>query len=132
MTVHKLLIGITLLGVLGLAAGSVYSPDTLLMSLADTGPLYAVLRGIIAVLLVALLVTDPPRSHALRLAIGIWGVVLAGLSLQLLFAYQLHLLDAIVFMEVAIIFGIEALETRRSIPVNQKHSPAKKIPVLSV
>lgn len=132
MSVHKVLIGSTLLGVLSLMAGSAYYADTLVMSLADNGPLYAVVRGIAAILLVTLLVTNPPRSHALRAAIGAWSIVLAALSVQLFFAYQLHILDTVIFMEIAIIFGIEALETRRNIPVNQKHSPAKKIRVLSV
>lgn len=132
MTVHKTLIAITLLAVAGLIGGSVYYPDTFWMSFAASDPSLLAIRTGVAALLVALLVTTPPRSKELRAVIGAGSLILVVVATQQLFAYHLGLFDALVFMEVAIIFAIEALETRTRIPVRQKDSPAKKIPVLSV
>lgn len=128
----RILIGSTLLFVLVLILGGIYYPGSLAMNFADTSLVYTYLRVVIAILLVVLLVFPPPRSHAIRTVIGAWSIILGVLSFQLLFSYQMYLLDAIVFIEVAIIFAVEALETRRTIPVSKKHSPAKKIPVLSI
>lgn len=133
MTVHKWLIGSTLLVVLALFAGGIYIPDTLIMSMADTTPLYAFLRGIAAILLIALLITSPPRSATLRTTIAVSSAVLAFLTIVLTFNYQIHLLDAVVFLETALIFAIEALEVEpaRTIPVRTRRSVPKKIKVVT-
>lgn len=131
MTSGKTLVTLTLLFVATLFAGSIYFPDTFVMSLADTSAMYQFLRGAIVVLLISLLVTTPPRSMALRTMIGGWSFLLAVQAVEALVSYQLRLLDGLVFLEVAIILGIEALETRQ-IPVTKKPSPARRIPVVSV
>jgi hypothetical protein len=130
MSSGKTLVIATLLFVSLLFAGSIYFPDTLFMSLADTSPTYLFLRGAIIVLLISILVTKPPRSLKLRAMIGAWSFLLAIQSIESLFSYELRLMDSLVFMEVAIILGIEALETRQ-IPVTKKHTPARRIPVVS-
>jgi hypothetical protein len=132
MTGYKLLIGATLLLVAGLIVGSIFSPDSLMVSLAGTDMTSSMLRIGVGVLLLVLLFTNPPRSYALRSVLGAGAIVLAIVSVQMLLSYRLYLLDAIVFLEVAILFGIEALEVRsRSIPVRHKETKAHKIPVLS-
>lgn len=131
MTGHKSLIGATLLFIATLMAGTVLYPDSFLASFAATDSATMVVRSVIAGLLITLLVTNPPRSLALRTTIGAGSAVLTVLTTQLLFSYQLAPLDALLFIEVAIISGIEALETRTRIPVRQKDSPARKIPVLT-
>lgn len=130
MTSGKTLVISTLLFVLLLLAGSIYFPDTFLMSLADTSPTYLFLRAAIVVLLISILVTKPPRSLMLRGMIGSWSFLLAVQAIEALFSYELRLLDGLVFLEVAIILAIEALETRQ-IPVTKKHTPARRIPVVS-
>ena len=131
MSSGKTLIISTLLFVLLLLAGSVYFPQTFLMSLADTSVTYQVLRVAIVLLLVSILVTKPPRSLKVRAMIGGWSFLLAVQAVEALFSYQLRLLDGLVFLEVSIILAIEALETRQ-IPVTKKPSPARRIPVVSV
>lgn len=132
MLAHKSLIGLLLILVIALLIGGIYYPGSFMMSLAGTDTLYSLIRGAIVVLLIGLLVTNPPRSYVLRAIIGVWSVLLAATSVQLLYSYRVNILDAIVFIEIAIIFAIEALETRRrTIPVSKKHSPARKIHVLS-
>jgi len=129
MTNTKLLIGSTLLLVIALLLGAVYYPDTLIMSLTDTSLSYTIIRIIVALLLLSLLITKPPRSYALRAVIGGWSMILAYVSFTSLFSYQLRLFDALVFLEIAIIFAIEALETRVTIPVDKRPSEQYKIPV---
>lgn len=131
MSSGKTLIISTLLFVLLLLTGSIYFPQTFLMSLADTSVTYQVLRAAIVILLVSILVTKPPRSLKLRSMIGAWSFLLAIQAVESLLSYHLRLLDGLVFLEVAIILAIEALETRQ-IPVTKKPSPAKRIPVVSV
>ena len=130
MSSGKTLIISTLLFVLVLLTGGIYFPHTFLMSLADTSLTYQVLRGAIVILLVSILVTKPPRSLKVRAMIGGWSFLLAMQAVEALFSYQLRLLDGLLFLEVAIILAIEALETRQ-IPVTKKPSPAKRIPVVS-
>lgn len=130
MSSGKTLVISTLLFVSLLFAGSIYFPNTFLMSLADTTPTYLFLRGAIIVLLISILVTKPPRSLKLRGMIGAWSFLLGLQAIEALFSYELRLLDGLVFMEVAIILGIEALETRQ-IPVTKKHTPPRRIPVVS-
>lgn len=130
MTSGKTLVISTLLFVLLLLAGSAYFPHTFLMSLADTSVTYMFLRVAIVGLLISILVTKPPRSLMLRGMIGGWSFLLAVQAIDALFSYELRLLDGLVFLEVAIILAIEALETRQ-IPVTKKHTPTRRIPVVS-
>lgn len=130
MSIHKFLIATTFMIVSALLIGGLYYPDSFAMNLADKSLMFAVLRAVLGVLLVGLLVTDPPRSLILRSVIGTTSVLLVIISTYLLLNFQMFLLDAVVFLQVAIIFGIEALETRRIvIPVREKRSAVQKIPV---
>lgn len=125
----KMLIGWTLVFVSVLLIGGLYYPQSLLMAFAGTGTAYLVVRVAVMLLLIGLLVTNPPRSHLFRTMLGVWAVALSVLAAQLLLTYQLHLLDAIVFIEVAIIFGVEALEmSKAGKPVTRK-IPVRKISV---
>lgn len=131
METSKWLIGSTLAFVVALFAGGIYYPDTLIMSFAETGSLFTWLRGIMIVLLLSLLVTNPPRSKALRSILAVWAVVLGWLGLSQMYMYELNPLDAAVFLELSIIFAIEALEARQ-IPVHKKPTIPKKISVVSI
>lgn len=128
MTGNKLLIGSVLVFVVALMLGGIYYPNSLLMSLADPSMSYVALRAVIVALLIVLLVTRPPRTYTVRMLIGIGSVVLAALSFGALFSYEVRLLDAAVFLEVAIIFALESLEVR-TIHVKEKYLPPKRIPV---
>lgn len=131
MNIGKTLIVATLLLVMLLFIGGIYYPNTLEMSFANTTASYTVLRAVIIFLLISILVTNPPRSRALRAVIGVWSLLLASVAVQIFHGYEIHLLDAIVFMQVAIILAIEALE-KTEIPVTKKPSLPRKIPVISV
>lgn len=132
MSIYKFLITTTLVFVSALFIGGVYYPESFAMILADTTMSFAILRAILCILLIILLVTNPPRSLAIRTAVGTSALFLVVVTLQLLLNFQMHLLDAVVFMQVAIIFGIEALETRNTpIPVREKRTAIHKTRVLT-
>lgn len=129
----KLLIGLTLGLVVVLIIGGLWFPASLMMAFAGSTVVYTALRIVMVVLLVALLFTKPPRSKLFRTMLATWSFALAVLATQLLMTYQLHLLDAIVFLEVAIIFGVEALEMNvSSVAAASKKRVAKKIPVRKI
>lgn len=130
MNSGKTLVILTMLFVLMLLAGSVYFPNTTLMSLADTSLTYTTIRGGIIVMLISILVTKPPRALALRGMLGSWALLLALRAIDALLSYEMHVLDSVVFMEVAIILAIEALE-KQPLPAIKKPTPARRIPVVS-
>lgn len=128
----NLIVGATALLVLLLLIGGVFFPNTLEMRLADTSSAYALIRVTILALLITILVTNPPRSRALRAVLGAWAVLLAALASSVVVSYSVELFDAIVFLQVAVILGIEALEITpapaakpRRIPVRHAPSPRK-------
>lgn len=121
----KLLIGLTLVLVSILFIGGVFYPRSFLMAFAGTSSAYMVLRVVIMGLLIGLLVTNPPRSRLFRTMLATWAIALAVLAGQLLLSYQLFLLDAVLFIEIAIIFGTEALE-------HSSAATTKKIPVRAI
>lgn len=98
-----------------LAVGSVLGASLLqldngLQYIIDYGMAYNALRVAILVLLMTLLFVRPPRPVAMRLFLGAAGVMLHVGALYLLFSYSLSMLDAFVFMAVAVVFAVEALE----------------------
>ena len=130
MSIYKFLIAVTLMFVSALLIGGMYYPNSFAMIMADTSTMFTALRAVICVLLFGLLVTNPPRSLALRTSVGVGSLFLLGITVYQLMNFQMFILDAIVFVEVAIIFAIEAFESRRvSIPVREKRSTIQRIPV---
>ena len=93
-----------------LLIGGLYYPDSPLMWLASTTISFAVIRGIILALLGVLLVVRPPRPLYLRALIGAVAAALGATVVWLTATYMIQPIDTVVFIEVAIVFGIEALE----------------------
>lgn len=107
----QVLIITTILLIGAMLFDGVYYPDSPLMWLASTATAYAFIRlGIISILL-GLLAFRPPRSLQTRVFLGSAASVLGISTIILLGRYDIAFLDAIVFIEVAIILMIEALET---------------------
>ena len=128
MTGNKPLIASVLLFVLALMYGGIYHSSSFLMSFVDASLSYMVLRGGVAALLVVLLLSKPPRSYLVRMVVGMASVIVAALSIGMLYSYEVRVFDAVVFLEVAIIFALEALEVR-TIHVKEKYLPPRKITV---
>lgn len=87
-----------------------YHHDAPLMWLASTSLNYAYMRVALIIVLVTLLLTSPPRSAYFRLFLIGFSSALFISTIALSYWYAIGLLDAIVFIEVSIIFMIEALE----------------------
>jgi predicted membrane protein len=87
-----------------------YQPEAPLMWLAATAVNYAYMRAALIVVLVMLLVTTPPRSVHFRTFLAAFSSALFIGTIVLSYGYVIELLDAIVFIEVAIICMIEAVE----------------------
>jgi hypothetical protein len=110
MGVKKLLIVITTFLVSAMLFSGLYQPDAPLMWLASTSIYYAYMRAALIIVLVTLLVTSPPRSGYFRLFLAAFSSALAISTILLSYWYAISLLDAVIFIEVAIIFMIESLE----------------------
>lgn len=106
---RTLIIG-TLLLTTALFIGAVYYPASPLMWLAGTTLKFEIARGIVMAALIAILVTTPPRAVWFRYVLGATSLVLGVGSIIMMFQYTLPIVDTVVFIESAIILGIEALE----------------------
>lgn len=110
MIVNKFLIGGTVGLISTVLVASVFFQSSVLLWFVDTSPVYLFLRSVMVLLLVGLLITNPPRSKLLRVSLVAFSVVLIAVVVERVMAYQMHLLDVIIFVEVAIILAIESLE----------------------
>lgn len=108
---RKILITATIILIGTLLLCGLYLPDTPLMWMASTAPGYVYVRGGLVGVLISLLVTQPPRAYFVRVALGMVALTGGIVTLYLLFTDQLYVADAVVLLEVAIICGLEALES---------------------
>lgn len=108
VTVQKMLIVASLLIVLSFDVFHLFTDPTFKTPVGLMG--FEIGRLLIAVLLLFLLFTDPPRSLRVRGILGGAAFVMFAVALQSLFAYQIGIVDCILYLEVAIIVGLEALE----------------------
>lgn len=98
--------------------------DSLLTVLWSSAVEYQVVRVVLIALLFGLLFTTPPRSMRFRVALGVVSVVLLFGSAAMLLGYQMKILDAVIFLEIAIICGIEALESPAPLRLSSKKERA--------
>lgn len=110
MNTKKLLIYATSVLVGAMLISGLYDPDSPLMWLASTSNEYAYMRAALIGVLVTLLITDPPRSMYFRSFLAGFAAVLFVSTVLLVNAFTIELIDAVIFIEVAIIFMIEAIE----------------------
>ena len=98
---------------------------------ADTSQFFSFVRVASITMLAILLFTNPPRALGVRWSLGLWSIGVAVTAIYMFASYQLLILDAVLLFEVAILCGIEALETKRNIPISKKYVSPKRIKVLS-
>lgn len=110
MGTKRLMIIITMLLVGAMLFSGLYQPEAPLMWLAATTTNYAYMRAALIIVLLTLLVTNPPRSSHFRIFLMAFSAALGISTILLSHWYAIGLLDAIVFLEVAIILMIESLE----------------------
>ena len=110
VSVQKLLITASLLIVLLFDVFHIYTDPTSLAPVGSIG--FEAARLLTAMLLFFLLVTDPPRALAFRIVLGISAVAIVTTAVYSFLAYQLGFIDTVLYLEVAIILGLEALEPK--------------------
>lgn len=87
-----------------------FSPNSTIMWLASTSINFAILRMTLMIVLVALLVTKPPRNVLLRVFIGFLSVGLASWSLASTYNNQMKFMDTLVILQTCISAGLIILE----------------------
>jgi len=100
----------TILICLTLLAGSMWFPDNAAMWLASTSIIMNVGRVVIIGLMLGLVFTDPPRQRNFRLLLSGAALVFLMAALQHLYSGSVQLIDALLFLEAAVAFGIAAGE----------------------
>ena len=117
----KLLIAGTIASLAALTIATSVGHDDLLAAFASSDIIMQGVRVALISLLASLLITSPPRSIHFR---TILGVVSAALSFSVVFMlerYTIGFIDAMFFVEVAIIFALESIETTEVVkPVKAK------------
>ena len=110
LTVQKLLIVAALAIVLLFDIFHIYTDPTSLAPVGLVG--FEIGRYLTALFLFFLLITDPPRAMLVRVALGICAASVFLIAVYAFFTYQLGYIDSVLYAEVAIILGLEALEPK--------------------
>ncbi|MNG07031.1 hypothetical protein D3C84_903160 [compost metagenome] len=107
----KLLVIGTIMLLAFMMGGLQFTGDDLLSVLWSTTTEYQIIRLALTALLLGLLFSTPPRSMYFRILLAVVATVLLSGSLVMLLNYQMYALDAVMFIEIAIILAIEAIES---------------------
>lgn len=107
--------------------GTAISQDSLLEVFAANDMLSQLIRVGLIGLLVTLLVTSPPRSMEFRTSLAVISACLTFGVALMLSNYQVAMLDAVLFVEVAIIFALEAIESPVLVPKIDKKLPVSRL-----
>ena len=107
---EQIIIGMTILLLCVISAVHYMLPHSILSEFSSTSAADSVLRGSIIIMLIALFISTPPRARNFRIVIGLSSMALVAMSLFGLQHYTIGALDALLYIEVAIILAIEALE----------------------
>lgn len=95
-----------------LLVSGLWYPNYPLMWLASSSINYEIIRAGLIVVLAILFFSNPPRAIFFRVFLAICALGLGVSTITMLGTYEMNLIDAIVFMEIAIIFALEALEAQ--------------------
>lgn len=126
LTVQKLLIVATLTLVLLFDVFRIYTDPTSLAPVGSIG--FEIGRLLTALFLFFLLITDPPRSLLFRAVLGVSACIIFGITTYSFFSYQLGFIDSVLYMEVAIILGLEALEPKTAATLASHRLTRVRIP----
>ncbi|HRJ05966.1 MAG TPA: hypothetical protein PK096_00140 [Candidatus Saccharibacteria bacterium] len=104
--------------------------NPIILQLVEASSFHMGLRAAMMIILIALLVYRPPRSFASRACLLLLASVMSTAAVHQFFSYQLGLIDALVYVEVAIILALEGLESKPKLILGAGLPPrSRKIPV---
>ena len=120
----------SLLIIAALVAGSLWMPNSFVMTFVSTSTTMVVARLVLAAMMVALIVTNPPRSHALRATLAVASAFFAAWAIQYSLSGTIALADAVLFLHASISFALAALESGgRKILVEDQDSDSHEVPI---
>jgi hypothetical protein len=90
---------------------SLVAPGSPVMWLASTSKIFAVIRVGLMIILLWLLLTDPPRNVYLRAITGTASLLLVSWALNAFFSNQLQLVDFLSLVPAGIAAGLDVLES---------------------
>lgn len=99
------LFGIGLLFVFGLT-----NPDSPVMWMASTSINFAIVRAVLITVLVALIITNPPRNVHFRYFVGIFSAILTSWALNATYNNEMQILDTLSILEFSVCAGLIVLE----------------------
>jgi hypothetical protein len=116
-----------------LMVGTTMKLDNIFFWLASDSMLYQCIRLALAVVVLALLFTNPPRRIWLQLVTGLFAIGVGGWVVQSTIVYSMHISDAICFLATSITIAVALLERgtvsrpayRGSFERRNSFSPAK-------
>ena len=98
----RLVMLLSLLAISTLIIFGLVAPDASVMWLASTSQAYTYIRIGMAAIIVALLITKPPRNHLFRLVVGAFSSVLAYWSLSATYENHMAFLDTMTILTFSI------------------------------
>lgn len=107
---NKAVFGGGMLVALSLIAGSLFIPTSFVMVLASTSLAANIARAVVVLLMVGLLVTNPPRSVVFRALLGAASIGFGSWALMHALSGTIQLADSVLYLQAAIAFAIEGLE----------------------
>lgn len=113
----KLLQVLSFLGLAVLVVGTLYAPQAPEFWLASGSLTYERIRMVLMFVILAQLVTRPPRHLAFRYLAGGIGIAVFIWVVAATYAYQMLFLDAAAFTAASIAVVVTALERRPVLPV---------------
>lgn len=106
----KLVLVLSFIGLLISFAFGLLDPANPIMWLSSTTSAFAVLRGALMLVIVTLLVTEPPRNTYVRAFVGIVSMTLIGWSITAVYHNHLPVADAFLLLSVGVSTGLTVLE----------------------
>lgn len=116
----RLIIIATIAFLVGIGISTATIQDPVLQAFASGDIASQVVRVLLIGLLTSFLFIEPPRSIHFRAFLGVASVALAVGVCTMMFKYIMAPLDAVMYVEVAIIFAIEALELSHGTTKNKQ------------
>jgi hypothetical protein len=100
----------SLLIALTLMLGSLFAPQSFLMSFVSSSEIINIIRAILALLMLGLMFTNPPRSVVFRAVLGAMSGGFVVWAIAYLFNGTIRLADSVLFLHAAVSFALASLE----------------------
>jgi hypothetical protein len=113
---------------LALLAGSFFIPSSFVMVLASTSLVANVARIVVVLLMIGLIVTNPPRSRGFRATLAAASVGFLYYALAHALSGTIQIADSVLYLVAAISFAIEALESRIPL-IDDEETEEVEVPV---